>query len=371
MLRSPSSSLVPAGIRDRVAVVVEVDDKLLRAANLPVVADTTLAESDLGDRALAANQFGTYTLGVLENGEKGTIRAMFLDASMPSGQVAYNYEVTDDDEARWPRLVQNWIVPRASFTGTRMTSGIVAPPALGRTWTRTGEREVRFQNGALDGLFILLQITWEDISSPLRRQRIDVDSGRIVTVEIRKVPAGTAGQQVDAQGHIREIDPINTRWALETKDAVSGLVGVGVRDYRMHRPYPWPKVMVGFALVNNVDLSIGYEYQMKQWDDECLIDVLEYWSPTRPAVPSPTVLGATSIRWNGVLVPNINIEPCLHSLITITEFANSRTRFKVYPATRYQDWPASVTIYPSVRPHPKGGYYVTRWIVYAPQGVIV
>lgn len=290
----------------------------------------------------------------------------------PLTQHLYNFEVANTLQNQWPQLTQTYLIERALYTGPGHTSGIVAPPALGKVWTRMGDGESRIGVEKLDSRFVVLRINYEDISDPILRQRIDKGSGQKVTVEIRKVPASTAAEQVNAQGYIVEVEPINLDWALSTKDKVSAMTGAGVRNFQMHRPYPWPPVLLGFATNTNVEGGQGYDYVMKTWDDECLIDVQEYWNETRPALSAPSTLGKTSIRWNGAHL-NINIEPCLHPQINITETgsgASPSVRFRIYPATLYTDWPVSITVYPSVRPFPGGGYAIIKWVIYSPKGIV-
>ncbi len=297
--------------------------------------------------------------------EAGMQRIYWL-AERPS-QEAYNWELEDDTSTQWPRLVQTWVILRSAFTGLDLA--VTAPSAYGHTWTRIGEREKRTGDEITDGLFVVLQVVWEDIRSPLYRQKIDDESGQIVTVEIQKVPAGTAAQQADAQGYIVEVEPINTRWGISTKDKVSAMMGAGVRSYQIHAPWPWPPVLMGFLLRTNVDNTAGYDYSMKTWDDLCLIDVQEFWSLTPPTLSAPTTLGKTSVVWKGGLL-SVALPECLHPLITITESAGGSTVWRTWPATSFVDWPPTVEVYRSVRPHPKGGYAVVKWTVHSPVGVV-
>lgn len=281
----------------------------------------------------------------------------------------YNFEASLNLQNEWPRLTQTWILPRSIYTGPGHTSGITAPPTLGKIWERTGDSETRIGFEKLDSIFILLRIDWEDISSAIYRQRIDDESGQIVIVEMRKVPVGTAAQQADPTGYITEIAPINVEWSLSTKDKVSSLIGAGIRNYTIHRPFPWPPVLISFRLRLNVDLSIGFDYSIKQWNGECRIDVSEYWSLTAPAIGDPSVLGGTAIRWNGALV-NVNIQETLHPEAFISETENGLTVFRTYPATPFVDWPSTQVVYPSVRPCPKGGFNITKWVVHSPVGIV-
>lgn len=304
---------------------------------------------------------------VEESDEPGWQRWWYVADFQTQG--LYNYEAELNLSTEWPKLTQTWIIPRAIYTGPGHTSGITAPPALGKTWRRMGDAEARIGQQTLDSLYVVLRIFYEDISLPLYRQRIDSGSGQIVNMEMRKVPAGTAGQTANTAGYIVEVAPINIQWSLSTKDRVSAMIGAGVRQYTIHRPFPWPPVLINFQLRLNIDLSIGYDYSLKTWDGECRIDVREYWSLTAPATGSPINIGKTSIRWNGALV-NINIPECLHPFIQIKETGNNRVVWRNYPATPYTDWPSSQVIYPSINPHPNGGYMVTQWTVYSPQGIV-
>lgn len=281
----------------------------------------------------------------------------------------YNYEVGADLNNRWPSLTQTWIIERSLYTGPGHNTGITAPPALGYTWTRLGDSEGRIGNDKLDSRFVVLKISYEDITQALITQRIDNDSGQIVIVETRRVPVGTAAQKVNSQGYIVEIEPTNTLWSISTKDRVSALMGAGIRSYSVHRPWPWPPVLMNFITLVGGGGDFIFNYSLKSWDDECLIDVREYWSQTAPALAAPTTLGKTSIRWNGELL-NINIPECLHPEFTVTETQGGTTVWRTFPATLFVDWPPTVTIFPSVRPHPKGGFSIVEWTVHSPVGVV-
>lgn len=287
----------------------------------------------------------------------------------PALQHLYNFETTANLQTQWPSLTQTYLIERSLYTGPGHTAGITAPPSLGKVWTRMGDAESRIGVDKLDSRFVVLKISYEDITLPLTRQRIENDSGQIVIVEIHKVPVGTAAQMVNAQGYIVEVAPINTQWSLSTKDKVSALMGQGERNYQIHRPWPWPPVLIGLSIRLNVDLSFGYDYVMKSWDDVCLIDVREYWSQTAPALSLPPTMGKTSIVWRGALLPPINIPECLHTLVFIKEEADGNVVQRVYPATAYTNWPATIVLVVSVQPHPQGGFRVTQWTVHSPVGI--
>lgn len=330
-----------------------------------VVNDATLA---YGTAHPKPSQYPNHKLAAIkpDPNEPGMQRFYYLAERL--AQEAYNWEIAEVTRSQWPRLVQTWVFLREDFTTLEMS--VTAPSSYGRVWTRIEEEERRTGDEITDGLFIVLQVTYEDISNDVVSRQIDPDSGRAVEIRLRKVPAGTAAQQANALGYITEIEGLNRRWALSTKRPVSGLIGVGVRDYQIHRPWPWPPVLMGFATKTNVDGSFGFDYAMKEWDDECLIDVREFWSQTAPRLSAPTTLGKTAIVWSGALLGNINVPPCLHSQVILREEANGEARQRTYAATLYTDWPVSITVYNSVRPFPGGGYRVETYTIYSPKGIV-
>lgn len=340
---------------------------LLFFERVPVEKVVNNASLSYGSAHPKPSQYPNHKLAAIkaDPNEAGMQRLYWL--AERSSQQDYNWELEDDTSEQWPRLTQTWVILRSSFTGLNMA--VTAPSAYGHTWTRIGERERRTGDEITDGLFVILQVIYEDITNPLRKERIDEGSGQVVSMSIKMVPVGTAGQAADAQGYITTVDPINTHWGIATTDRISAAIGTGVRSYSKYVPYPWPPVLMGFRLRLNVDLSYGYDYALKTWDGECLVNVREYWNLTPPAMSAPTNLGKTGIRWNGSLV-NIDIPECLHGIISITETANGRTVFRNYPRTPLLDWPTSIVVYPSVHPFPGGGYWVTEWSVFSPVGIV-
>jgi hypothetical protein len=128
-------------------------------------------------------------------------------------------------------------------------------------------------------------------------------------------------------------------------------------------------VLKSILVFEKVGGGYGYHYYFKSWDGDCKINVTETWSLTTPVLGPPTTLGATSIVFRGGLL-SMSIPECLHPLVTAFEFSSSEgisVRID-YPATNYTDWPETLTLTPSVRPHPKGGYVTTTWTVFKPPG---
>lgn len=140
-------------------------------------------------------------------------------------QWKYNYELGANLPDQWPTLTQTWVIERVQYEPKMLMH---APPDSTKVrsagvWTRMGETEVRTQDEALDSLFVILRVTWEDHTIPLKGWEVRQDTGEAFETTTERVPAGTVGSGSDSDGVYSEIVAVNDVWALRVTKTNSGL----------------------------------------------------------------------------------------------------------------------------------------------------
>lgn len=327
-----------------------------------------------------------------EPGDKGMQRWVYV--ADRDNQHLYNWEV--DNSAERPTVRQTFLIPRAEFEAGGIT---YTPPTFIDTedYVLVATIQGRSDISKLDNLYVTVQVVWEDLSAVLSGQEFDSDTGNIYPYSQEKVPAGTPGTGIDANGTYSEVRPLNSLWSIRTTKQAASLAGSAVPVNPLYpelgsiatRPsypkivnYSWPGVLNPYEPYSSFQPPLrsgGYgraivtiNYWRNPYDGPCLALVLEQWTSIPPNV---TTVGSTmfpqSINWDGALL-QVSIPPTLHEGILMSETSgtsNPDYKYYVYqqymPPTVPTDWPEFIDTSLEIRPF-FGGYLSRRIRVYNP-----
>lgn len=326
--------------------------------------------------------------GIVDDPEEGWLR--FYYAATRASQQTYNWENAQLLENDFPEVRQTWVIPRADHASNGGIA-LTAPPSLGgHAWTYMGYKTQRTDE-ITDGLFIILTHVYFDVTTPLRGEVFDADSGEMTGFQRNIVAAGTAGQVTDNNGTIKEIQPINNLHSWRTTKQAAGLAGQAVngkavRTYRYVDNYPWAAVLDYIVIVPvHTDASDIYSpvnryivvpiKKAEAYNGPCKVTLIERWTKVKPDfggdsgwpttganpdIPVPTELQQMAIDFNGVEL-QVNVGACLHSGFT---FYDSGLRQTFVPTTPTR-WPASLLGRVTLTPD-QGGWLMRSYIFDAP-----
>jgi len=316
--------------------------------------------------------------GITPDDEEGWMRIYY--AATRAAQEAYNWEHAEMWGNEYPRVRQTWVLKRSAY----VPGAIAAPPSLGdRTWTYIGEEQQR-TDPRTDGLFVIVIHEYQDISTTRVDEVVDLETGELRTVTRRVVARGSHGAGVDSDGVFSEVQAVNRLWSVETTRQLAGLAGAASksRTYQKWDVWPWPGVLL-YIFVGAIPAAGGGVAQYvwspvwkrPRYRGSCLFTITEQWSKTPPTLTAEEQLIEDEIRFFGAML-RIEIEPCLHPLITIQEGTNTATdRFAPYlysvqfPPTSPIDWPATLVARVDVIPS-NSGYLKRTFLVNRPANTV-
>lgn len=309
-----------------------------------------------------------------EINEKGDCERWFV--ATPEAQHLYNWQYNDAPD--WPVIRQAFVIPREDFDPTFLG---YTPPSTDvfadmATYTITNVEQTRIGEKQLDSLFVSVTVTWEKIAgNPKIAYILDPQTNEIRQVLEEKVPAGTLGTAVDANGQYSEVKPINTLWALKTTQFVAGIAGKTAPKQQVWNDvlnYSWPDVLYGFdqfafpSSSGSIDsVTLRPIWKRQRYDGPCEATITESWSLTPPAIPTLTPMLPREIEYRTPLV-SASTPPCLHGDIYLydtpgTSHPSLGFYFyeQFYPATNLTDWPSTYLASFTVRPA-AGGYLARK-----------
>lgn len=297
-------------------------------------------------------------------------QGMYTDvylADLPT-QHLYNWHISDEPE--WPTITQTFIVPRSTYVANPVTPEATYPPppntVVGPTgYVITGISEVRSQEDVLDTLYVVVQVTREKLDVAQTWDVLDPDTGTIRTFQRQKVPAGTPGSTVNANGSFQETNPINSKWSLLNTEYAAGLAGSAVagvssRTWKQSVDYYWPPVLdyvnIQVVTVDPADAFSDFAgyivstiWLVDQYNGPCEGTVVETWYNTVPPDILPDVLLPTEIDFQGPEL-RVQVPRCLHEDVTFFEAGYSQ----FFRATSPAYWPPTLIVDVDVRPQWNG-----------------
>lgn len=198
---------------------------------------------------------------------------------------------------------------------------------------------------------------------------IDQRTGKLVTVTQEIVPAGTLGAEVDSDGMVSEVSPIDQTYSLKTTRPVSSLADSGEsRTWYDHVHYAWPPYLkpspVTGEYLRNWFNGSTFKYEAiyePGYAGPCLALITETWLLEAPALEAPVVMRPESFEVD-LITTHFTIRESLHPAIYVYEYKEgSGSAYGQTEATNYTTWPDYVEVI-NVDPFPGGGYLkrVTR-----------
>lgn len=315
--------------------------------------------------------------------EKGNYERWFV--ADPEHQHLYNWEQSQNTD--WPSVRQVFVIPREDYDPT--FTAYEAPPddIIPRAdYTVTGIEQTRIGDKQLDSLYVSVLVTREHISNnPKISYVLDPQTNEIRQVLEEKVPAGTLGMAVDANGQYSEVKAINTLWALKTTQFMAGLAGKTAPKTQTWEDvinYSWPDVLLALADFSFPSTSGSIDsvtwrplWKRQRYDGPCRATITESWSLTPPALPTLTPMLPREIEYRTPLT-TVSTPPCLHPDIYLydTPGTNHPTLgFYVYQqfyqGTGLTDWPSTHLASFTVRPA-MGGYLSRKVEVHRPDSAV-
>lgn len=259
---------------------------------------TGLMPADYGGAHGLASVYPDHKMvAVKPDPEEGWVRVYY--AKERANQEAYNYEVDAPLDDDWPRLVQTWVILRSAYTGPGMS--VTAPPALGKTWTRTGDVERRTGDEITDSLFVVLRVFYRDISTVLVDWEQDPETRDTVKIE-RQIVSGMAVPTFATGTEVTQ-KALGTGFSLRVTRTINSGSAPTAYNLAIWVPFRRPTLMYGLSGVSgddgetwliNYSEEAGYE---KRLQGRRYVD----FSSTTP-VNSASLLQLKPVNWkyNGV-----------------------------------------------------------------------
>ncbi len=196
--------------------------------------------------------------------------------------------------------------------------------------------------------------------------KFDPNTGRTRQTWRQLVPNETPGMDISVDGEVREVSPIDSRWALMTSEFVHGYVSGQTRPgYYTYEVFPLPGVLRGYFLWNYDSpkgIQIGVNYYIEEKTSPLLCFNEETWYRNAPPPIHPTSINGSSLQFSfpggGISIPE-----CLHiaQLFTWAD-GDGYVLTHNWPATTHIDWPATIVL-GETKPF-MGGFLQTKKTLY-------